>query len=99
MVTRGAGRDPRERPIDVFEPQADRDEGPFGDHLRRMLTALGQDPGLREALGALLRGERSLAPESFFRLRSAGVLSGEGADDARFRSEVYASYLRRHLQA
>jgi hypothetical protein len=96
MVTRDLGG-PRQRPIDAFELQADREEGILGDHLRRMLTALTRDPGLCEALRALLRGQPCPADGSFFRLRSAGVLSGEAADDARFRCEVYARYLRRHL--
>jgi tetratricopeptide (TPR) repeat protein len=96
MVTRSLGG-PRDRPIDAFELQADREEGIFGDHLRRMLAALGRDPGLCEALRALLRGEPCPTPESFFRLRSAGVLSGEASDSARFRCEVYERYLRRHL--
>ena len=94
-------RGPRQRRVpsglDGFELQADREEGIFGDHLRRMLTALAGDPGLREALGAVLRGQPCPSAESFLRLRSAGVLSGEAADEARFRCEVYARYLRRHL--
>ncbi len=89
----GAGQ----RPIDAFELQADREEGIFGDHLRRMLAALANDRGLCEALRAVLQGEACPTADSFSRLRSAGVLSGEAADEARFRCEVYARYLRRHL--
>lgn len=88
---------PRHWAIDDFEVQAEREEGIFGDHLRRMVAALTRDPVLCEALRALLRGEPCPAAKSFFRLRSAGVLSGEATDDARFRCEVYARYLRRHL--
>jgi DNA-binding SARP family transcriptional activator len=96
MATRQPA-DPRQRPIEALEAQADREEGLFGDHLRRMLAALAQDPGLREALRAVMRGQPCPSAESFFRLRSAGVLSGEAADEARFRCEVYARFLRRHL--
>src|SRR5207245_6258710 len=99
-VTRDPGS-PRQRRLpsglDAFALQADREEGIFGDHLRRMLVALARDPGLCEALRAVLGGQPCPTAESFFRLRSAGVLSGEAADDARFRCEVYARYLRRHL--
>ncbi len=82
----------------ALETVADRDDGPFGDHLRRMLTLVARDPDLCEATRAVLRGQPCPVPDSFYRLWSAGVLAGETARAARPRCELYARYLRRHLQ-
>ena len=80
-----------------LENQADRDEGIFGDHLRRILVALAKDKALLEVVRRLLRGNHCIAPESFYRLRSAGVLSGESEKSARLRCQVYTHFLQRHL--
>ncbi len=81
----------------AFEATADRDEGPFGDHLRRILVLLARDPLLCDAAREVLRGRPSPTPETFYRLRSAGVMAGESARDAKPRCQLYATYLERHL--
>jgi hypothetical protein len=81
----------------AFEAVADRDEGPFGDHLRRILVLLAQDPALCDVVRGILRDRPCPTTESFYRLRSAGVMSGDSARDARPRCRLYATYLRRHL--
>ncbi len=81
----------------ALEAQAEHEDGIFGDHLRRMLTALTQDAELCEAVRAVLGGKHCPAAASFYRLRSAGVLAGDSAAEARPRCGVYAAYLRRHL--
>ena len=43
----------------ALERQADRDEGIFGDHLRRMLVLLARDPDLCEAVRGVLRANRA----------------------------------------
>lgn len=83
--------------LPLFVTQADRDEGVFGDHLRRMLVLLAQDAKLADAVRGALRGQSSLDPGSFYRLRSAGVLRGDSPATAQFRCEIYASYLKGHL--
>ncbi len=80
-----------------FEAVADRDEGPFGDHLRRILVLLAQDVELCEVVRGVLRGNPCPTMESFYRLRSAGVMSGESARDVRPRCQLYATYLERQL--
>jgi DNA-binding SARP family transcriptional activator len=84
-------------PITAIEAEAEPAAGIFGDHLRRMLAALVKDPELCDAVGAVLRGQPCPTPEGFYRLRSAGVLSGESVGEARPRCQLYASYLKRHL--
>jgi len=83
--------------FESFESQADRDEGLFGDHLRRVLVSLVKDQTLLDVMRGVLHGPCHLDSESFYRLRSAGVMAGESANDARLRCQVYANYLKRHL--
>jgi hypothetical protein len=83
--------------IGGFEAQADRDEGIYGDHLRRILVLLARDPERLEITRAALRGEGCPTAESFYRLRSAGVMVGSTTRDVRPRCQLYASYLSRHL--
>jgi DNA-binding SARP family transcriptional activator len=80
-----------------IEAQADRDDGVFGDHLARMLTALTQDAELTEFVQKMLRGEPCPTAESFYRLRSAGLIGGESQATAQPRCGLYATYLKRHL--
>jgi serine/threonine protein kinase len=83
--------------LDAFEAKADRDEGPFGDHLRRILVLLVQNEELCDVVRGVLGGQPCPNAESFYRLRSAGVMSGESAQEVRLRCQLYANYLRRHL--
>lgn len=81
----------------AFEALADRDEGPFGDHLRRILVLLARDPALCDVVRRILRGEPCPNVEDFYRLRSAGVMAGDSVQDVKPRCQLYATYLKRHL--
>jgi hypothetical protein len=87
----------RKLSFDDFESQAARDEGPFGDHLRRLLVSLAQDPILCDIVRGLLTGRRGANPEAFYRLRSSGVVVGDSAKEMKPRCKLYALYLTRHL--
>ena len=80
-----------------FEALADRDEGPFGDHLRRILVLLAQDAALCNVVQTVLSGAATNDTKSFYRLRSAGVMAGETVEEMRPRCRLYAMYLGRHL--
>lgn len=80
-----------------LEAQADHDEGIFGDHLRRILISLKQDGELCAALRGVLQGQPCPTSESFYRLRSAGIIRGDAASDVKLRCGLYAMYLRKHL--
>jgi serine/threonine protein kinase/class 3 adenylate cyclase len=80
-----------------FENQATRDEGPFGDHLRRILVSLAQDQTLCEAMRGVLSGRPGSNPELFYRLRSSGVVTGESVRLVVPRCRLYEVYLKRHL--
>jgi serine/threonine protein kinase len=79
-----------------LEAAADDDEGPFGDHLRRLLISLG-DPSLREVVRNVLKGKATANTDSFYRLRSAGLMAGDSVRDLRPRCQLYATYLEKHL--
>jgi hypothetical protein len=83
--------------LTTFKVQAERDDGVFNDHLRRLLILLSKESGLCEVVRSVLRGQASASSESFLRLRSAGVLAGESNCEMRMRCQLYASYLKRHL--
>jgi serine/threonine protein kinase len=83
--------------LPAFEALADRDEGPFGDHLRRILVLLARDPALTEVMREVLRGNSCPTTDSFYRLHSTGLLSGHSAREAKLRCPLYANYLERHL--
>jgi len=80
-----------------FEAQAPRDEGPFGDHLRRILVSLAQDQTLCDAMKGVLAGRPPSNPELFYRLRSSGVVTGESVRLMHPRCRLYEIYLMRHL--
>jgi hypothetical protein len=81
----------------AFSAGAAREEGVFGDHLRRVLVALGRDPGLLDDMRGVLGGKPRLSPKSFYRLRAAGLISGESPTDARPRCPLYATFLKKNL--
>jgi len=83
--------------LSALEQKADHDDGPFGDHLRRLLVSLSLDQGLLGELRAFLLSGSTLSNSAFYRLRSAGVLSGETAAEPRPRCELYVRYLKKHL--
>jgi len=80
-----------------FEVQACRDEGPFGDHLRRILVSLAQDPALCNVMRNILSGRNTASHDQFYRLRSAGIVAGESAREMHPRCDLYARYLSKHL--
>jgi AAA-like domain/TIR domain len=87
----------REINLADFESIAHSDEGPFSDHLHRLLLLLAQDPYLCDSMREVLQGRVRCTIESFYRLRSAGIVSGESPADVSPRCQLYAIYLRRHL--
>jgi hypothetical protein len=80
-----------------LEAAADREDGIFGDHLRRILIMLARNDELMEVVRGVLQGRPCPTTDSFYRLRSAGIVEGESARDVRPRCPLYAAYLKRHL--
>ena len=80
-----------------LEAESAQDDGPFGEHLRRLPVVLSRSPDMLEVVRALLIGQPCESPNAFFRLRAAGVLSGGSCQEARLRCRLYAVYLARAL--
>ncbi len=72
-------------------------DGILGDHLIRMLQSLQQDTRLISEARSILRDGRSLTSESFYRLRSAGIVFGAPRGVAQIRCRLYKAYLEREL--
>jgi len=83
--------------VRTLERMAEREDGPFADHLERMLAALMRDPGMTDAVRAVLRGEPCPDPASEARLRSAGLLAPADDGPPRIRCGLYAGFLARRL--
>jgi DNA-binding winged helix-turn-helix (wHTH) protein len=83
--------------LDILEAHAYHDEGMFGDHLRRLLITLTSDAALAEVVRGLLQGRPCPTAESFYRLRTAGVIVGEAPAQAKLRCRLYTDYLKTHL--
>src|SRR5262245_31675649 len=83
--------------LTALEARSDHDDGPFSDHLRRMVVSLTQDAGLCDVVRKVLKGQPTVTTESFYRLRSAGLMAGDSERDVRPRCQLYATYLERHL--
>lgn len=88
--------------IAALETDADRETSPYAGHLERLFVFLSldspaHDSALTDAVRAVLRGEPCPSPQSFSRLRSAGVLAGASAQEAMLRCRLYETFLRKRL--
>lgn len=80
-----------------FSSLAVNDDGPVADHLKRIVFLLSKDPELAEELKLVLQDKPTTTESSFFRLRSAGVITGSSPSEPRMRCNLYRMFLRRHL--
>ncbi len=79
-----------------FASIASAPDGPFHDHLHCILKHILADDGLRIDLLATLSGQ-PCSEHGFFRLRSAGVISGDSPNEPRMRCGLYSAYFSRNL--
>lgn len=80
-----------------FDAIADREDSPVGDHLRRIVILLARNLENCAALRDVLQGKPCPTDETFFHLRSAGVIVGDSRNNAKLRNQLYVRYLTRHL--
>lgn len=83
--------------LPAFEDIAASDNGPMSDHLRRILTLIARSDDNSDALREILRGKPCPSFETFYHLRSAGLVNGDSTQDAAIRCRLYEKYLARHL--
>jgi len=82
--------------FEALESQADSILGIFADHLHRLYTLLTGNPVLLSAVLETLIGKPWPTSESFLRLQSGGVLTGD-QEHPRFRCGLYHRFLERQL--
>jgi len=77
---------------------ADRNDGPFGDHLKRLLVAVSQFPEVVSALRSSLNAPVFTDADAVQRLVAAGVLREDLDSNAIPACDLYALYLDRYLK-
>jgi hypothetical protein len=77
---------------------ADQDDGPFGDHLRRLLVAVTQLSNVRETIKKVLANSFVPASDEVSRLVSAGIVVPNSSGNHVFRCKLYRRYLESHLK-
>ncbi|MBX7133083.1 MAG: AAA-like domain-containing protein [Fimbriimonadaceae bacterium] len=76
---------------------ADRDDGPFNDHLKRILISVSRLPEVAEFARSVLEGKAQPQHDEYYRLAAAGIVRQDGDGKVVFRCELYRSYLNRLL--
>lgn len=70
--------------------------GPFGDHLRRYLWNLKEDPNLLNAITRILKEETCKDDRTCYLLQAAGLIQGD-PPDVRISCSLYKKFLCKHL--
>jgi hypothetical protein len=83
--------------LEAFMKTASRDNGTYADHLRRIVNLLNSEEALTDTMQKVLQGQSCPDYDSFYRLRSAGILRGESKDKVSLRCQIYEEYLKKHL--
>lgn len=75
--------------LEAMEVDAAREAGPLGDHLRHVRELLQRDATIEQAMNAVLRTGECPGRDSFYRLRSAGLIQGAWPSEACPRCGLY----------
>lgn len=78
--------------------EADRDDGPFADHLKRILVAVSRLPKVMEYVRGMLAGNVRGDQDAYYRLLSAGIIKQTRDGHIVFRCDLYQRYLQQHIQ-
>ena len=82
---------------DLDEAAADED-GPFADHLRRLLLlVVSQDKATLEEVGRMIKGQEPGDARIMYKLAAGGLLRRGSAAKPLFRSPVYRRWLEARL--
>jgi len=68
------------------------ERGPFSAHLRHAAALVTADDSLSKAMATILGGGGCPDLDSYFQLRSAGLVTGDSPRQAGFRCELYARF-------
>jgi hypothetical protein len=73
------------------------ERGPFGDHLRRYMWLLRDEPDLQHALKQIIQTGQCPDEVAFYRLSQAGVVQHSRSAGCRCRCQLYTDYFRERL--
>ncbi|KST69116.1 AAA-like domain-containing protein [Mastigocoleus testarum] len=76
---------------------ANNTRGPFGDHLRRLVSLLHHRQELKQALLQVIQQNKCGDEYRFWQLRGSGLVRSDGQSVIP-RCKLYANYLREHLR-
>jgi hypothetical protein len=78
--------------------QADQEDGPFGDHLKRILISVTRFEPVERAMKEALRSGAVSETDSFYRLAASGVVKKAEGGAVVPRCSLYLRYLSAHLK-
>jgi hypothetical protein len=76
---------------------APTESSPMGDHLRRYLWLISQEPELSQALKQIIAHGRSPNEAAYYRLFRAGLIQGTDSKSCQCRCRLYERYLKARL--
>ena len=71
-----------------------RVDGPFGDHLRALISNIDMIDGLKQSLHEVITQQALTRVEDYYRLNGAGIVAKKG-NDIVFSTELYHQFFRR----
>jgi hypothetical protein len=74
------------------------EKSPFGDHLRRYLWMLRDQPQLKAALNQIIRQGKCSDENAYDRLLQAGLIKKTGNQSCKCRCKLYEEYLKDKLR-
>jgi hypothetical protein len=83
--------------LNELEVSAIRQDGPFGDHLKRLTGLLSTREPLRRAILQILKNQSCDDEHSFQRLFTAGLVVGASRHEVRLRCKLYDLYFYENL--
>ncbi|CAN5466625.1 hypothetical protein BH11ARM1_BH11ARM1_01560 [soil metagenome] len=83
--------------FDELVANSTNDDGPFGDHLKRILISVTRAPAVEQAMRSVLETRSIPDSESFYRLSAAGLVRKLSDGAIVPRCELYQTYLKKHL--
>ncbi len=85
--------------FDSLVRDAAREDGPFADHLKRVLASVSAQKDVTEYVQALLTGMpmSGAVPEAYYRLLRAGIVRQNRDGEIVFRCALYKRYLSENL--
>ncbi|VAW33075.1 hypothetical protein MNBD_CHLOROFLEXI01-502 [hydrothermal vent metagenome] len=87
----------KQQPWTQIATEATLDNGPFGDHLRRLSWSIRTQPKLQQALLQIIRTRTCSDEDALFRLQKAGLVTQSG-DVVVCRCGLYAHYFEQKLR-